>query len=95
MEDIIRKAVGEGVAVETVIGAGLWNTLVDPGNLENALLNMAINARDAMEGQGRLIIEAGQCRPGFGLCDGARDGHARRIRDGRGDRHRLRHVARK
>ena len=58
MEDIIRKAVGEGVAVETVIGKGLWNTLVDPGNLENALLNMAINARDAMEGQGRLLIEA-------------------------------------
>ncbi|MGH8202016.1 MAG: response regulator [Steroidobacteraceae bacterium] len=58
MEDIIRKAVGEGVALETVIGDGLWNALVDPGNLENALLNMAINARDAMEGQGRLIIEA-------------------------------------
>jgi len=58
MEDIIRKAVGEGVAVETVIGEDLWNTLVDPGNLENALLNMAINARDAMEGQGRLAVEA-------------------------------------
>jgi PAS domain S-box-containing protein len=58
MEDIVQKAVGEGVAVETVIGEGLWNTLVDPGNLENALLNMAINARDAMQGQGRLVIEA-------------------------------------
>lgn len=58
MEDIIRKAVGEGVAVQTAIGEGLWNTLVDPGNVENALLNMAINARDAMEGQGRLIVEA-------------------------------------
>ena len=58
MEDIIRRAVGEGIAVETVIGGALWNTLVDPGNVENALLNMAINARDAMDGQGRLIIEA-------------------------------------
>ncbi|HEY1891355.1 MAG TPA: response regulator [Steroidobacteraceae bacterium] len=58
MEDIIFKAVGEGIAVQTVIGQGLWNTLVDPGNLENALLNMAINARDAMEGHGRLLIEA-------------------------------------
>jgi PAS domain S-box-containing protein len=58
MEDIIRKAVGEGVTVEIVIGEGLWNALVDPGNVENALLNMAINARDAMEGQGRLLIEA-------------------------------------
>jgi PAS domain S-box-containing protein len=59
MEDILRKAVGEGVTVETVIGAGLWNTLIDPGNVENALLNLAINSRDAMGGQGRLTIEAG------------------------------------
>jgi PAS domain S-box-containing protein len=57
MEDIIRRAVGEGIVVETVIGGELWNTLVDPGNVENALLNMAINARDAMDGQGRLTIE--------------------------------------
>ena len=59
MEDIIRKAVGDGVTVETIIGAGLWNTLIDPGNVENALLNLAINSRDAMDGQGRLTIEAG------------------------------------
>ena len=59
MEDILRKAVGEGVTVETIIGAGLWNTLIDPGNVENALLNLAINARDAMDGQGCLTIEAG------------------------------------
>jgi CheY-like chemotaxis protein len=58
MEDIIRRAVGEGVAVETAIGSGLWHTLVDPGNVENAILNMVINARDAMDGQGRLTIEA-------------------------------------
>ncbi len=58
MEDILRRAVGEGIVVETVIGAELWNTLIDPGNVENALLNMAINARDAMEGEGRLTIEA-------------------------------------
>ena len=58
MEDILRRAVGEGVVVETVIGEDLWNTLIDPGNVENALLNMAINARDAMDGEGRLTIEA-------------------------------------
>ncbi len=57
MEDIIGKAVGEGVAVKTLIGEGLWNTLIDPGNVENAVLNLAINARDAMEGQGSLTIE--------------------------------------
>jgi CheY-like chemotaxis protein len=57
MEDIVGKAVGEGVTVETIIGEGLWNTLIDPGNVENAILNLAINARDAMEGQGSLTIE--------------------------------------
>jgi len=57
MEDIIGKAVGEGVTVEIVSGAEPWNTLIDPGNVENALLNLAINARDAMDGQGSLKIE--------------------------------------
>jgi PAS domain S-box-containing protein len=57
MEDILRKAVGEGVTVQTAIDEGLWNTLIDPANVENALLNLAINARDAMEGHGRLTIE--------------------------------------
>ncbi len=57
MEDILRKAVGEGVTVEPLIAAGIWNTLIDPGNVENALLNLAINARDAMDGQGTLTIE--------------------------------------
>jgi PAS domain S-box-containing protein len=59
MEDIIGKAVGEGVTVKTVVGEDLWNTLIDPGNVENALLNLAINARDAMDGQGSLTIEVG------------------------------------
>lgn len=58
MDDLLRRTLGEGVEIETVIDAGLWNSLIDPVNLENALLNLAINARDAMRGQGRLIIEA-------------------------------------
>ncbi|UPG89839.1 response regulator [Luteibacter aegosomaticola] len=59
MDDLLRRALGEAVDVETVIAGGLWNTLVDVGNVENALLNLAINARDAMAGQGKLTIEAG------------------------------------
>jgi PAS domain S-box-containing protein len=59
MDDLLRRTLGEGIEVETVIAGGLWNTLVDPGNVENALLNLALNARDAMDGQGRLTIEAG------------------------------------
>ncbi|OLP52479.1 hypothetical protein BJF92_02565 [Rhizobium rhizosphaerae] len=57
LDEMIRRSIGEGIAVETVLSGGLWNTLVDPTQLENALLNLAINARDAMENYGRLTIE--------------------------------------
>jgi PAS domain S-box-containing protein len=57
MEELVRRAVGDTVETEIVVGAGLWHTLVDPGQLENVLLNMAINARDAMDGRGRLRAE--------------------------------------
>jgi len=59
MDDMLRRAIGAEIELETVVSGGLWNTLVDPGQIENAILNLAINARDAMEGQGRLTIEAG------------------------------------
>ena len=58
-DDMLRRALGEGVEIETVIAGGLWNTYVDPVQVETALLNLAINARDAMNGHGRLTIEAG------------------------------------
>ena len=57
MDDLLRRSLGEGVEVEVVTSGGLWNTSVDPGQVENVLLNLAINARDAMEGHGRLTIE--------------------------------------
>ncbi len=59
MDEMLRRALGETIEIESVVAGGLWNTLVDPGNVENALLNLAINARDAMEGSGKLTIEAG------------------------------------
>ena len=57
MEELIRRTMGPGIEVEVVTAAGLWPTLVDPNQLENALLNLAINARDAMPDGGRLTIE--------------------------------------
>lgn len=57
MDDMLRRAIGEAIEIETVFAGGLWNTFIDPGQIENALLNLAINARDAMEGRGKLTIE--------------------------------------
>ncbi|MDV3253158.1 response regulator [Devosia sp. BK] len=59
MDDMLRRAIGEAIEVETVVSGGLWNTFIDPVQVENALLNLAINARDAMDGQGQLTIELG------------------------------------
>ena len=59
MAELVRRTVGPQVAVEIVGAAGLWATLVDPNQLENALLNLCINARDAMPEGGRLTIETG------------------------------------
>jgi PAS domain S-box-containing protein len=59
MEDLVRRTTGPGVEVEVVAGAGLWPVLIDAHQLENAVLNLCINARDAMPSGGRLTIETG------------------------------------
>ncbi len=56
--DLLRRTLGEAVELVTGPTPGLWLTLVDRGQLESALLNLAINSRDAMPGGGRLTIEA-------------------------------------
>ena len=57
--DLVRRTVGPSIDVETVAAGGLWPTLVDANQLENALLNLCINARDAMPEGGRITIETG------------------------------------
>src|SRR5947209_6881170 len=57
LEELIRRTVGPSIEVEVVGAAGLWTALVDPNQLENALLNLCINARDAMPDGGRITIE--------------------------------------
>jgi PAS domain S-box-containing protein len=59
MSDLLRRTLGESISIETIVAGGLWKTLVDPNQLENALLNLAINARDATESNGKLTIETG------------------------------------
>jgi PAS domain S-box-containing protein len=57
MSDLLRRTLGEQIAVETVLAGGLWRAHADPNELEVAILNLAVNARDAMRGGGKLTIE--------------------------------------
>jgi PAS domain S-box-containing protein len=58
MSEMLRRTLGEAIAIETVLAGSIWLTFTDSNELESALLNLAINARDAMPDGGRLTIEA-------------------------------------
>jgi PAS domain S-box-containing protein len=55
--EILKRSIGEPITLATMLAGKLWETKVDPSEVENAILNLAINARDAMRGGGELIIE--------------------------------------
>ena len=57
MSDLLRRSLGEQIAIETALSGGLWQAEVDPNQLEVAILNLALNARDAMPKGGRLTLE--------------------------------------
>jgi nitrogen-specific signal transduction histidine kinase/CheY-like chemotaxis protein len=62
VEDLLRRTLGPGIALELTLAEELWGTLCDPVQLESALLNLCINARDAMPDGGRLVVETGNVR---------------------------------
>jgi PAS domain S-box-containing protein len=61
MSEILQRTLGETTLIETVLAGGLWKTSVDKSQVENVLLNLAINARDAMPDGGKLTIETANC----------------------------------
>jgi two-component system, NtrC family, sensor kinase len=61
MSELLGRSIGETVKIELVLAGGLWNAALDPNQLENAIVNLAVNARDAMPDGGRLTIETANC----------------------------------
>ena len=57
MSDLLRRTLGEQISVETVLAGGLWRAHADPNQLEVAIINLAVNARDAMPKGGKLTLE--------------------------------------
>jgi len=57
LSDLVHRTIGETISFETVLGAGLWRCEADPNELESAIINLAVNARDAMPEGGKLTIE--------------------------------------
>lgn len=77
MSDLLGRTLGENISIETIRGGGLWQTEVDRAELESALLNLAINARDAMPAGGKLTIETGNAYLDEAYCadtDGLKPG---------------------
>ena len=61
MTELIQRTIGEAIQVETVLTAGVWSMNADLGQFENAILNLAVNARDAMPKGGKLTLETANC----------------------------------
>ena len=57
MSDLLRRTLGEQITVETVLSGGVWRAHADPNQLELAIINLAVNARDAMPNGGKLTLE--------------------------------------
>ena len=62
MDRLLRRTIPESVEIETIRGAGLWRCEADPAQLQNAILNLALNARDAMPEGGKLTLETANAR---------------------------------
>ena len=94
MADFFKRTLGENIELDIKGGAGLWPVEVDPSQMEAAILNLVVNAKDAMAGRGQADHRDRQHLHRRQLLAAERRGTRRRICPDRGERYRLRHVAR-
>jgi len=73
MSEMLQRTLGEGVAIETTLDPDLWSVSADSNQLESALLNVALNARDALGPNGKLTIETSNAVLDAGYCRRERD----------------------
>ncbi len=95
LTELMQRTLGESVEVRMVQAHDLWHTRVDAGQFENAILNLAINARDAMPEGGRLTVRTQQRLPRFDFLQRPPGDRAGRVRVDQRQRHRRRHRARR
>jgi signal transduction histidine kinase/ActR/RegA family two-component response regulator len=79
MSDLMDRTLGERIRVETQLGGSSWTIWCDPSQLENAILNLAVNARDAMDGEGRVVVAISEVTLRGGEVGEARGGDYVRI----------------
>ena len=94
--DLLRRTLGEQIKIATALAPELWPTMIDPAQFESALVNLAINARDAMRGAkdgGCSVHRDREPASRRGLCPAQHRRRAGRLRHGRRHGHRRRHVA--
>ena len=91
LSHLLRRLIGENIELKVVHGRELWLVKVDQGQLEQVIINLAVNARDAMAQGGTLTIQHRQHRQRQRNQARPRDHAARRLRADRGDRYRHRH----
>ena len=91
---VLERTLGEHIVVQTSLSEGLWPALTDASQLEDALLNLVVNARDAMPDGGRVLIETSNVQLDERLRCPERGGHRRRLRRDHRHGHRYRHAAR-